>query len=85
VFNSNLAYNNFPEKANDIQYVLFLLGFQVTQNDLMNFDWTDFFSQCYFYILLFWLNVIELKCFYYLKEKFEALKLKKLEEEESAY
>ena len=44
---------------------MFLCGFQVTQNE----ETLEIVGQIYFYFVIFWLNVVDLKCTNYLIQK----------------
>lgn len=81
-FFSNMASTDFPATANDIMYWLFIAGFQIVFNFQKQQDPTaaEFMRQIYFYLIIFWLNVIELNCFNYLKDKYINKKEIKLDE-----
>lgn len=58
---ADIIWSNFPEFALEAQWIMFILGFQVTDN-----TWTGVLRQTYFYLLLFWMNLIEIKCTHFL-------------------
>ncbi|EGR33221.1 hypothetical protein IMG5_058970 [Ichthyophthirius multifiliis] len=62
---TNVANENFPNASLWIQWVLFIFGLQITEfNDVNNT-----FRNIYFYVLIFWLNIADLKCLNFLEEK----------------
>jgi hypothetical protein len=58
-----MATKNWPNESKEAQWYLFIFGTSCTYAGFENI-----LRGNYFYILFFWLNVIDLKCANYLEE-----------------
>ncbi|EGR26979.1 hypothetical protein IMG5_203780 [Ichthyophthirius multifiliis] len=67
---SPIAVQYFYQVSLWIQWFSFILGTQITVLDNMS----NTFRNIYFYFLIFWLNVIDWKCLFYLKDQLDKFK-----------